>query len=286
MEIAEEKPMKKCPTCGKEFEDSMKFCQVDGTPLTDAEPEFDPYATMVAKPGDLAPVEEKPAEPVFEPQPEEPAAIAPPEDALQTPEADPLKTMYVSEAELKEVMGDPAAAEPEPPSFSAPEPPPPSFGDMSPPPSPFSTPDEPAPTPFEERETIIQPAESSPLPPPAPVADWTPPPAPDAAWQNQEIGQNTPFQPPAVGIDGESKGLAIGALICGVLSCLCCLSVLTGPAGMIMGFIAKKNADENPQQYGGRGMAVAGMITGAIGFVLGVVLIVMQIFFGVLSNLR
>ena len=39
--------MKKCPTCGKEFEDSLKFCQVDGAELVSQEPAFDPYATVV-----------------------------------------------------------------------------------------------------------------------------------------------------------------------------------------------------------------------------------------------
>jgi Domain of unknown function (DUF4190) len=285
--------MKKCPTCGKEFEDSMKFCQVDGTALGDAEPAFDPYATMVGGPADMKPPEpaaEPSKEPAFEPQPEEPAPIAPPENLLDLPEADPLKTMYVSEAELKEALGGGESATedaPAPPSFSAPDVPAPGFGDVAPPPSPFSTPefaaDEPvSPPPFAEPETVIQPPPFA--TPPAPAAEWAPTPAPDAAWQNQEIGSNTPFQPPATGIEGESKGLALGSLICGILSCLCCLSVLTGPAAVIMGFIAKKNVDENPKQYGGRGMAVAGMITGAVGFLIGVGLIILQVFFGVLGN--
>ncbi len=287
--------MKKCPTCGKEFDDSMKFCQVDGSALVAAEPAFDPYATMVAGSRDVAPPEEEPKTPAFEPQPEEPAPIAPPENILDLPEADPLKTMYVSEAELKEAMGGsepPAEAPaPEPPSFSVPEPPAPSFGDVAPPPSPFSTPEptpeEPAPMPppfaEPEPETVIQ-TPAFEAPPPAPAAEWAPPPVPDAAWQNQEIGSNTPFQPPAAGIEGESKGLALGSLICGILSCVCCFSVLTGPAAVIMGFIAKKNIDENPRQYGGRGMAVAGMITGAVGFLIGVAVIILQVFFGILGN--
>ena len=98
------------------------------------------------------------------------------------------------------------------------------------------------------------------------------------------FGQNQPFQPPPAA-GGPSQGLAIGSLVCGVLSCLCCVSILTGPAGLIMGFIAKKKADEDPAHYGGRGMALAGMITGALGIVLFIVMIVLQIFFGVLGAL-
>ena len=98
------------------------------------------------------------------------------------------------------------------------------------------------------------------------------------------FGQNPSFQPPPVA--APSQGLAIGALVCGVLSCLCCVSILTGPAGLIMGFIAKKKADEDPAHYGGRGLALAGMITGGIGILLFIVLIIMQIFFGVLGALQ
>ena len=77
--------MKKCPTCDKTFEDSMKFCQVDGTPLVEDEPAFDPYATMVGGPAGMKPpeppAEETPQESAFEAQPEEPAAIAAPDNA-------------------------------------------------------------------------------------------------------------------------------------------------------------------------------------------------------------
>ena len=40
--------MKRCPTCQKTFDDSMRFCQTDGTPLVDDAPPVDPYKTMVA----------------------------------------------------------------------------------------------------------------------------------------------------------------------------------------------------------------------------------------------
>ena len=42
--------MKQCPTCDKTFDDAMRFCQSDGTPLVADEP-LDPYKTMVARPG-------------------------------------------------------------------------------------------------------------------------------------------------------------------------------------------------------------------------------------------
>ena len=253
----------------------MKFCQVDGTLLVEDAPAFDPYATMIASPKDLAPAEpaaeEVPKEPTFQPQPEEPAAIAPPDDILDLPEADPLKTMYVSEAELKEVMGgsEPAEEEPaapEPPSFSVPEVPAPSFGDVAPPPSPFSTP-EVAPDPsFNESETMIQPPAFD-VPPPAPAAEWTPPPAPDAAWQSEQIGSNTPFQSPVVG--SVNQTLPIVSLILGIISICCYVSPLTGIAALITGFLGMKNANRDPQNYGGKGLAIAGMILGGIFLLIG-----------------
>src|SRR5690349_19736005 len=109
--------MKKCPTCGKTYEDTMRFCQSDGTALVEEKP-FDPYQTIVARPEDTVPVGEPSPEPAAE-EPiavsapdtqtvssiEEPPPISEPEDVLDLPEADPLKTMYASDAELKEMLG-------------------------------------------------------------------------------------------------------------------------------------------------------------------------------------
>ena len=305
--------MKKCPACEKTFEDSMRFCQVDGTPLVDDAPAFDPYATIVAQP-------KPPSEPVEEPAAEAPAAesaietpsedpveaaadepvahqtigslpIAEPEDVLDLPENDPLKTVFVSEDEMQAALGggtdlseDPAmeippieeAPAPEPPSFSVPDVPAPSFGDASPPPSPFavseSAPEEPAPAPvfeepaapqpppFEEAATMIQPSPFE-TPAPAPVAEWTPPPAPDASWQNQEIGSNTPFQPPPAGTGKVNQILPIVSLVLGIISLCCYVSPVTGLAALITGFLGMKNVKNDPANYGGKGLAIAGMAT-------------------------
>lgn len=108
-------------------------------------------------------------------------------------------------------------------------------------------------------------------------AEWAPPSPPDQSWQNQEIGSNTPFQPPPAGTGGQNQTLAIISLVCGILSCLCCVSIITGPAGLIMGFMAKSKADNDPANYGGAGMALGGIITGAIGTLIGIAAIVLQV---------
>jgi hypothetical protein len=159
--------MKKCPSCEKTFDDSMRFCQVDGTPLVDDVPAFDPYATIVApptpKPEPPTPAEEPIPEPeevieevAFEKATTDPGIhesvsakpIAEPAEVLDLPPVDPLKTMFVSEAELQAALGGdsgrsepeteekPSSADvPEPPSFLATETPSAAF---APPPSPFS----------------------------------------------------------------------------------------------------------------------------------------------------
>ncbi len=319
----------------------MRFCQTDGTPLVDdtpvveAEPAFDPYATIVGTKANV--IEIAPEEPAVEAAPE-PAAveaaveepiihqtigsmpIAPPEDVLDLPSNDPLKTMYVSETEMQAALGTtepdiveiPAIDEtpaPEPPSFLTPEPPPTPFD--APPPSPFAAPEEPMSSPssyeepaYDEAATMIQPTFEPPpfepstpafdavpsafdTPTAAPVAEWTPPPAPDAGWANQEIGSNTPFQPPPAGVAGENKTLAIVSLIAGILGVtICCGGLIPSIVAIVTGYMARSKAAENPAEFGGAGLAMGGMITGVAGLVLGIVLIILQIAFGVLSNLN
>lgn len=53
----------------------------------------------------------------------------------------------------------------------------------------------------------------------------------------------------------------------------CCYGgVPLGAAALILGYLGLKNANENPMQYGGRGLAIAGIITGVIGLLISVVI--------------
>ena len=342
--------MKKCPTCGKTFDDGMKFCQSDGTPLTAEEPaaDVDPFKTMV--------VSSK-------------VAASGADDVLETSGADDaMKTMVVSDDERREMMSGGEAAKlpdlpapPEPPKFDEPDLRSPSFGNLSgtssssQPPStpPFSAgsknkdffdgeepptmiqndfkpaidsaPTGPIPSPFDasmppgyqppstppfqksapkppetpsfqssepdqpETPAFQPPPFQEPEPPPSPFGqtpfdnsafgaadnsynqpvqqqEWTPPPAPDANWQNQEIGANTPFQPPAAGT-GQNQTLAVVSLILGGVSFVCFGPLLSIPA-IITGYMQKKNIKRSPEEYGGSGMATAGIILGVVNIVL------------------
>lgn len=135
--------MKKCPTCERTFDENMRFCQADGTPLVDDAPAIDPYKTMVSSSRDIAdsiPAADA-APPVEAPKEREQEVLELP------PDRDPKKTMLVSEDEIRREMAshdepvvDLPPVAPEPPKFSEPSPKPPSFGEpkASPPPSPFS----------------------------------------------------------------------------------------------------------------------------------------------------
>lgn len=113
--------------------------------------------------------------------------------------------------------------------------------------------------------------------------DWAPPPAPVSEWQNQNIGQNTPFQPPAAGAGagaGASQTLALASLICGVLAFIglaglfvpfvsfVCFGLvpLLGLAAIITGVLAFLRIKNKPEQYTGKGLAIGGIVTGVLSF--------------------
>lgn len=249
--------MKRCPTCQKTFEDSMKFCQTDGTPLVSdaagaggssaSEPEFDPMKTVIGSP---LPTDAPPPSPFGSP------ANAPrnPSQDLNSPSFGDLGGSSPQASEpLSGGFSD--ASRSSTPSFQEPEP---QFG----------------------QNFGQQPFGSTP-------SDWSPPPVPSANWGNQGLGQNTPFSPPPIGgAGGQNQTMAIISLISGILSCLCCVSIVTGPLGLILGYVAKNNIKQNPSVYGGEKLATWGIITGGIGTGLVVVLIILQVLFGVLSNVR
>jgi hypothetical protein len=205
--------MKKCPVCDKTFPDTMRFCQVDGTPLVDDAPALDPFKTMVARPEDVEAATAPPGKPVEN-------------EVLEIPAADPKKTMYASEDEIrKEMEAHDAGREdvvdippaPEPPKFdappaspfSAPEPPPSPFGAPEPSfpsepkpsiPSPFDTPKAPAfdPPKFDEPKFEAPKFESPKFEPAAPAEPaFNPFDKPAAPKFDAPAASSNPFDKPA-----------------------------------------------------------------------------------------
>ena len=68
-----------------------------------------------------------------------------------------------------------------------------------------------------------------------------------------------------------TDGLAIGALIAGILSLVCfwplCLGIILGPAAAIMGFISRQRIAASGGTVSGGGLALAGLILGIVGFI-------------------
>src|SRR4051812_15887987 len=118
--------MKRCPICEKTYDDAMRFCQADGTPLEQAVEPVDPYKTMVARPDEIASAIPKSS---FDSPVKEPAPKNEHDEVLQLPKEDNNKTISASEEEIRREMASHPADEqvieipplaeapPEPPKF-------------------------------------------------------------------------------------------------------------------------------------------------------------------------
>jgi hypothetical protein len=74
--------------------------------------------------------------------------------------------------------------------------------------------------------------------------------------------------PPVTGQSpAQQQGLAITSFVLGLLS-LVCFGLLTGIPAVICGHLARARARRLPGQYGGAGLALAGLITGYVGVVV------------------
>jgi hypothetical protein len=65
--------------------------------------------------------------------------------------------------------------------------------------------------------------------------------------------------------------MAKTGLICGILSvtvCCCCGGLPFNVLGLVFSIIALVQTGENPQRYGGRDMAIMGLILSALGFLM------------------
>lgn len=87
------------------------------------------------------------------------------------------------------------------------------------------------------------------------------------------------FPPPGGGFGpapvNQTNGLAIGALVCGILSIVACLFPL-GLVAVPLGIVALKKARD--LNGSGRGMAIGGIITGILGIIAGIVVVVVLVF--------
>ena len=92
------------------------------------------------------------------------------------------------------------------------------------------------------------------------------------------------YQPPQFGVTNLPRSLdqtlPTISLVLGVFSLVlsCCYGgILLGIPAAIVGFLGMRNADRDPSRYGGRGLAIAGMLLGIITFVISLLLLVLGV---------
>jgi hypothetical protein len=104
--------------------------------------------------------------------------------------------------------------------------------------------------------------------PPAP-ASYPPPLAP--SWQ--------PPPPPGYAVVPQ-QGLAVAALILGIFTVTfgwCYVGFVTGPIAIVLGIISLVQIKNNPERHTGKPMAIAGIVMGAVYFLLWAVFILIAI---------
>lgn len=202
-----------------------------------------------------APEQAKPAEPKVEEKVEKDTGVpipSPFEDSMPPGYAPPSTPPFEASSEdLKpEPLNKEVASEPPKTPFAEPE------KASDPPKSPFDDMD----------NSPVNAGSDDPQSPAAPIKEF----------ENNKVVENPPGGSPPEAA-GKNQTLAIVSLITGILSMLCCLSIVTGPAGLITGYMARSKAAENPNEYGGETLALVGMITGFVGIIFFIILLALQL---------
>lgn len=114
--------------------------------------------------------------------------------------------------------------------------------------------------------------------------------------QANPYGQPNPYGPPqghpgpygagpyTPGPPLKTNGLAVASLVtslCGLLGFFCGFLALAAPVGLVLGVVGRKQIKENPMTQTGEGLALGGIITGAIiSVIMAVFLLLYLAFFG------
>lgn len=124
----------------------------------------------------------------------------------------------------------------------------------------------------------------------APVREDLPPPV--GAAPSPYSAPSAPAGAPAPVVPGQapSQGLAIGAMVCGILAFIgCCTGWLGGIlalAAIVLGHIAISRAGRNPAANGGKGMARSGLVLGYLGLIGAIVFTALSLWLITLSPER
>jgi len=104
---------------------------------------------------------------------------------------------------------------------------------------------------------------------------YKPPPVQMAAQQSIQPGWKPP--PPPAYASQPQKSLAVLSMVLGIVSItigMCCyFGVLTSPVALGLGVFSLYQIKQDPSKYGGKGMAIAGIVTGALYFVFAALIV-------------
>lgn len=105
--------------------------------------------------------------------------------------------------------------------------------------------------------------------PPAYGSPPPPPPGGGGGYGGPPPGGGGGYGAPGPGFGGaqpqSTSVMAIISLVTGILSIICCGSFIFGIAAVILGFLGRKEINESNGAKKGAGMAMAGLILGAVG---------------------
>lgn len=124
-----------------------------------------------------------------------------------------------------------------------------------------------------EQPTLDMPDRFVPPPPPtfAPPVQYIPPSQPSPSGWTPPPAPPYPVKP--------QQSLAAASLVCGLVSITigwcCSFGVLTAPIALVMGIVALVQIKNDPSKYAGKGMAIGGVVTGALYFAILAVIIVL-----------
>ena len=113
-------------------------------------------------------------------------------------------------------------------------------------------------------------------PPPPGGGGYTTPPQPG---YGQQPAGYPPAGPPQQS-GSNANVLGITSLVLGIISIIlsfCCVGLILGPAAIVTGFLGMRKADEPGGQVGGRGIAMAGLICGAVGLIISLILTIIAV---------
>jgi prepilin-type processing-associated H-X9-DG protein len=78
--------------------------------------------------------------------------------------------------------------------------------------------------------------------------------------------------------------MAVASLVIGIIGCFTC--PLVGVLGLILGIVALSRASGQPQRYGGRGLAISGIVASGVGMVTSIMFVMILILLPSLARAR